>query len=367
MTLPLAGIRVLDLTRILAGPLCTMMLGDLGADVIKIERPGTGDETRRWGPPFAGEDATYFLSVNRNKRSVLIDLEAEHGRATVAKIAARCDVLVENFRPGLLAGWGLGYELLRDANPRLVYCRIAAFPEGDRASTPGYDLVIQAMSGLMSITGQPGGEPTKVGVAIADVLTGLYATIGIQAALRARDVSGLGQEFSVSLFGSTVASLANQWSNHLIGGVVPGRIGNRHPNITPYEAFAAADGDFVLAAATDRDFQRTCAVVERPELATDARFATNSARLEHRDELHAELSAIFRARTAGEWLRRLEVASVPCGSVRSLDAVFASPEGRSLVESVPDPARGTLDLVSRALRLHGMETVVRRKNYFMCF
>ena len=360
MTLPLAGIRVLDLTRILAGPLATMILADLGADVIKVERPGTGDETRRWGPPFAGDDAAYFLSVNRNKRSVTIDLDTPDGRRTAGEIAARSDVVVENFRSGLMEEWGLGYERLAARDPRIVYCRIAAFSNPERERTPGYDLVIQAMSGLMSITGQPGGEPTKVGVAIADVLTGLYAAIGIQAALRARDEDGRGQKFVVSLFDSAVASLANQWANYLIGGVVPALLGNRHPNLTPYEPFDAMDGTFVLAAATDRDYQRTCAVIGRPELATDHRFTSNGDRLAHRAELHAELSAAFRTRPAAEWIRALEAAAVPCGSIRSLDAVFASPEGQATLETISDPAHGEVALVAGPLRLEGMVPVVRR-------
>lgn len=360
MTLPLAGIRVLDLTRILAGPLSTMILGDLGADVIKIERPGTGDETRAWGPPFAGDDAAYFLSVNRNKRSVVVDLETAEGRALLGDLAARSDVLVENFRPSLMESWGLGYDDLRKKNAGLVYCRIAAFSEGVRSATPGYDLVIQAMSGLMSITGQPGGEPTKVGVAIADILAGLYVVIAVQAALRARDADGRGQRLTVSLFDAAVASLANQWANHLIGGVVPELMGNRHPNIAPYQPFEAADGEFVLAAATDRDFQRTCAAIGRPDLTRDPRFTTNSARLRHREELHAELAPVFRARPVAHWLERLEAASVPCGSVRSLDAVFASPEGQATIEVVDDRGRGPLKLVAGPLRLRGMEAVARR-------
>jgi crotonobetainyl-CoA:carnitine CoA-transferase CaiB-like acyl-CoA transferase len=360
VTLPLARVRVLDLTRILAGPLCTMILADLGADVIKIERPGTGDETRGWGPPFAGDDATYFLSVNRNKRSVTADLQTTEGRRIVSEIAARSDIVIENFRVGLMEEWGLGYADLSARNPRLVYCRLAAFSNPERESTPGYDLVIQAMSGLMSITGQAGGEPTKVGVAIADVLTGLYAAIGLQAALRARDVEGHGQKIVVSLFDSAVASLANQWSNYLIGGLVPKPLGNRHPNLTPYEPFEGSDGRFVLASATDRDFVRTCAVIGRPELATDPRFASNSGRLGHRVELHAELAAAFRTRTAAEWLEKLEAASVPCGSIRSLDAVFASAEGQATIETVEDPSRGSLRLVAGPLRLRGMDRIVRR-------
>jgi crotonobetainyl-CoA:carnitine CoA-transferase CaiB-like acyl-CoA transferase len=336
-----------------------MILADLGADVIKVERPGTGDETRRWGPPFAGDDAVYFLAVNRNKRSIVVDLETDEGRAVLARLAARCDVIVENFRPGLLEAWGLGFETLRAENPRLVHCRIATLPEGIARPMPGYDLVIQAMSGLMSITGQPGGEPTKVGVAITDVLTGLYAAIGIQAALHAADRDGTGQSITVSLFESAVASLVNQWSNYLIGGVVPGLLGNRHPNLTPYEPFPAADGEIVLAAATDRDFRRTCEAIARPELAADGRFATNDARVANREALHEELAATFRTRTAADWLGRLEAASVPCGSIRSMDAVFASPEGQAIVEVVDDPVRGPLRVVAGPLRLRGMDGVTR--------
>jgi len=256
--------------------------------------------------------------------------------------------------------WGLGYDDLSRTNPRLVYCRLAAFSGGAREKTPGYDLVIQAMSGLMSITGQPDGEPTKVGVAIADVLTGLYSAIGIEAALRSRDQDGRGQKLVVSLFDSAVSALSNQWANYLIGGIVPKLLGNTHPNLTPYQPFAASDGEFVLAAATDRDFQRTCAVIGRPALATDPRFGSNSARLDHRAELHTALAETFATRPAAYWLKELEAASVPCGSIRSLDAVFDSPEGRALVETVEDGDRGSLKLVAGPLRLRGMDRVIRR-------
>ena len=359
---PLAGLRVLDLTRVLAGPLATMTLGDLGADVIKVERPGHGDDTRRWGPPFSGEDAAYFLSLNRNKRSVVIDLRDDDSIERIRVLAASADVVVENFRPGLMAELGLGLADLRAAHPRLITCSLTAFGEGARGapSRPGYDIIVQALSGLMSVTGQPDGEPTKAGVALLDVITGLYATIGIQAALLERERTGRGRHVSVSLFDASVAAMVNQAANHLIGGVIPQAMGSQHPNIVPYQVFHGADRPFIVAGGNDRLFERICTVVAHPEWSQDERFASNDARVLHRATLVPLLVEAFAVRPAQEWLDALEKASVPCAPIRTMDEVFASPEGAALVDTIDDPERGgTLRLVRDPLRFDGQPLVSR--------
>jgi len=353
--LPLEGIAVLDLSRVLAGPLCTQILGDLGADVVKVERPGEGDDTRHWGPPFAGQDAAYFLSLNRNKRSVALDLNEPSGADAARRLAVRSDVLIENFRPGLMARFGLAPNDLRRENPRLVTCSLRAFGDDvPRArARPGYDIIVQALSGLMSITGERDGEPTKVGVALLDVIAGLYSAIGILAALEERERTGTGREVSVALFDASVAALVNQAANHLIGGVVPHAMGSEHPNIVPYQVFHASDRPFILAAGNDRLFGRACEVLGRPELAGDARFATNEARVANRTELTLELAALFARKPAAEWLSALEEAGVPCAPSRRLDEVFASPEGAALVREVGDEVRGPLRLVASPIRFDG--------------
>jgi crotonobetainyl-CoA:carnitine CoA-transferase CaiB-like acyl-CoA transferase len=353
---------VADFSRVLAGPLCTMILADLGADVVKVERPGTGDDTRGWGPPFRGEDAAYFLSLNRNKRSVALDLDSADGANAARRLAVRSDVVVENFRPGLMERFGLGFETLAATNPRLVYCSITTFAAGEDAARPGYDLIVQALSGLMSMTGPRGGEPTKVGVALLDVITGLDAAIGILAALQARERTGDGQRVSVSLLEASVASLVNQAANYLIGGVVPQPMGNEHPNIVPYQVFEAADGPFVLAAGNDRLFRRTCEVVGLPDLADDERFGTNETRVRNRRELIPILAEVLAARPAEHWLRALDAAAVPCAPVRTLDAVFASPEGSPMVKLLDDPGRGAapLPLVDQPVRFSATPASIRR-------
>ena len=303
--LPLAGIRVADFSRVLAGPLATMLLGDLGADVVKVERPGTGDDTRGWGPPFVGDDAAYFLSLNRNKRSVALDLGTEDGRTAARRLALASDVVVENFRPGLMERFGLDHASLSAEHPGLVYCSLTAFGEDDATARPGYDIIVQALSGLMSFTGHPGGEPTKVGVALLDVICGLYASNAIQAALLGRSATGRGARVTVSLFDASVAALVNQAANYLLGGLVPQPLGNAHPNIVPYQLFETADRPFILAAGNDRLFERTCDVIGRPELATDERFATNAARVRHRDELIPILSEVLARTTRGRVARRV--------------------------------------------------------------
>jgi len=358
--LPLTGIRVADFSRVLAGPLATMLLGDLGADVIKVERPDGGDDTRIWGPPFVGQDAAYFLSLNRNKRSVALDLGAPDGAAAARRLALSADVVIENFRPGLMRRFGLDHASLAAERPDLVYCSLVAFgEEGEAASRPGYDIIVQALSGLMSFTGQPGGEPTKVGVALLDVVCGLYASNAILAALVDRRTTGRGRRIVVSLYETSLAAMVNQAANYLLGGLVPGPLGNQHPNIVPYQLFEAADRPFILAAGNDRMFERTCEVLGRPELATDERFATNEARVGNREALIPTLAEAFRARPAGEWLSALEAAGVPCSPVLRMDEVFASPEGSRMVQEVEDLSRGTLRLVAEPIRLDGALPPVR--------
>lgn len=357
--LPLRGIRILDLSRVLAGPLATMVLADLGADVVKVERPGSGDDTRTWGPPFVGDDAAYFLALNRNKRSVAIDLATPEGREDARRLALASDVVVENFRPGLIEEFGLAHAQLLPHHPTLVSCSLTAFDEGERETRPGYDIIVQALSGHMSVTGDPDRPPTKPGVALLDVICGLYAANAIQAALHRRDATGVGAHVRVSLFGSGVAALVNQAANYLLGGVVPTRMGTAHPNIVPYQVFEAADRPFVLAAGNDRAFVRTCEVLGRGDLASDPRYATNGGRVAHRGELVAELAAAFATRPAAEVLAALEAAGVPCSEVRTIDEVFASPEGAATLQTFDDPIHGTLRLPRTPIAIDGADLPVR--------
>ena len=328
---PLGRLRVLDLSRILAGPFATMVLADLGAEVIKVERPGTGDDTRSWGPPFDERgEATYFHAVNRNKRSVVLDLRSPAGAARARELALAADVLVENFRPGLMDGLGLGYETLQAANPRLVYCSITGFGAGGGAALPGYDLLLQAVGGLMSITGEPDGPPQKVGVALVDVLAGLFATVGILAALRERESSGRGQRVEVDLLSSLLAALVNQASAYTVAGVVPRRMGNAHPSISPYELYETGDGDLVVAVGNDRQFAALCEVIGAPQLASDPRFSDNSLRVSNREALRAELVGRLAAGSAREWARRLTEARVPAGVVNDVRGAFALAESLGL-------------------------------------
>jgi crotonobetainyl-CoA:carnitine CoA-transferase CaiB-like acyl-CoA transferase len=360
--LPLSGTRVVDLSRVLAGPLATQTLADLGAEVIKVERPGEGDDTRRWGPPFAGEDAAYFLALNRNKRSVTVDLKTQAGVEAVRRLAADADVLVENFRPGLMEELGLAPADLRAADPRLVTCSLTAFGDdaAEAGNRPGYDIIVQALSGLMSVTGPPGGEPVKAGVALLDVIAGLYATIGILAALRERERTGHGRHVSVSLLDASLAAMVNQAANHLIGGVVPRAMGTAHPNICPYQAFHGSDRPFILAAGNDRLFRRTCEVIGRAGWADDPRFTTNDRRVRNRKVLVQMLDEAFATRPAAEWLASLEAAAVPCAPIRTMDEVFAAPEGAAAVGSIPDPGRETtLRLVHDPIRFDGERLPIR--------
>ncbi len=340
---PLAGLKVLDFTRVLAGPQCTMVLADLGADVIKVERPMTGDDTRQWGPPFLGDDAAYYLALNRNKRSVVLDFGDPADIDLARRMATEADVVVENFRPGVLDEFGLGWEDLRSHG--LVYCSIPAFGPGPRATEPGYDIVVQALTGFMSITGAPSGEPAKIGVALLDLVAGLYAAVAVLAALERRRTTGEGQRVVVPLFESAVAALTNQAANHLIGGLVPRAMGSAHPNIAPYQAFAASDGHVVLAGANDRLFVRLCGVLGLDAAATDPRFIDNAARVAHRDELIDLIAPVVRARTVQHWAEACRTAGVPAAPVRDLAQVFAAPETAALIEEIPDTVRGAMRLV----------------------
>ncbi|BCJ78076.1 CoA transferase [Catellatospora sp. IY07-71] len=317
-TSPLSGVLIADFGRVLAAPYATMLLADLGADVVKIERPDGGDETRAWGPPHRDGEATYYLSVNRNKRSCALDLRDPADLAHAVALARRADVVVENFRPGTMDRLGLGYERLRAANPGLVYCSVTGFGAGAGAALPGYDLLVQAVGGLMSVTGEPGGDPVKAGVALVDVLTGTHAAVGILAALRHRDATGQGQRVELNLLSTLLSSLVNQSAGYTLAEAVPGRMGNRHPSIAPYEVFPAADRPLVIAVGNDRQFAALCTGLGLPELAADERFADNPRRVAHREELFALLSARLTAGTAQAWHRLLTPLGVPCGPVNDL-------------------------------------------------
>jgi len=325
---PLSHLKVLDLSRVLAGPWATQFLGDLGARVIKVERPGQGDDTRAWGPPwFESGVSAYFTCANRNKRSVALDFTSPEGAAKVRELAAEADVVVENFKRGALAKYGLDYASLRAVKPDLIYCSVTGFGQtGPYADRPGYDAMIQGMGGLMSITGEPEGEPMKVGVAVVDLFTGMYASSGILAALAHRDRTGEGQHIDVALFDVQAAMLANQAANYLATGKAPRRLGNGHPSICPYQAFEAGDGFLMLAVGNDDQFARFCQVAGVPDLAQDSNYATNPARVANRDRLVPLLAELFLSRPRAWWIERLEAAGVPCGPINTLDEVFADPQ-----------------------------------------
>jgi crotonobetainyl-CoA:carnitine CoA-transferase CaiB-like acyl-CoA transferase len=331
----LHDIRVLDFSRVLAGPFATMMLGDFGATVTKVERPGGGDETRSWGPPYDDRgEATYFQSVNRNKQSIVLDLRDEADVDRARRLAGESDVVVENFRPGVMDRLGLGYEQLRAQQPTLIYCSITGFGGGAGAQLPGYDLLVQALGGLMSITGEPDGPPQKVGVALVDVLAGLFATVGILAALRDRDATGEGQLVEVNLLSALLGALVNQGSAYTIAGVVPGRMGNEHPSIAPYAPFPTADGELVIAVGNERQFSALCEVLGEPALAQDPRFDSNSGRVDNRQALHEALGERLAARPASEWARLLTEARVPAGVVNDMAGAFALAQTLGLAPTV---------------------------------
>lgn len=357
----LEGIRVVDLSRVLAGPLCAMILGDLGAEVIKVEQPGQGDETRAWGPPYIGGESAYYLCANRNKKSITLDLRHEEGRRILRELICRSDVLIENFRLGTMERWGLSYEDLEALHPRLVYCRISGYgPEGPDRDRPGYDFIIQAESGLMSITGPVEGPPMKVGVAIVDVVAALYATIAILGALLERQRSGRGQRIEISLLECALASLVNVASNYLVSGQPPQRYGNAHPNIVPYEAFETADGYVVICVGNDRQFRTLCRCLGMDELAEDPRFATNPGRVKHREELLPLLRQALRRRSTSEWLEILIPAGVPCGAVRTIPEALSQPGSHGMIVEVHHPTAGRVRMVRSPIRLSRTPTIVKR-------
>jgi len=363
MSGPLQGLRIFDLTRILAGPTCTQLLGDLGAEIVKIERPGEGDDTRKWGPPYlrdeTGEEtgeSAYYLSSNRNKRSLSLDIARPEGQALARRLIAGCDILVENFKAGGLAKYGLSYADLKDEFPGLIYCSITGFGQsGPYAPRAGYDYLAQGMGGMMSLTGEPDGEPMKVGVGIADVMCGMYATTAILAALHHRDRGGRGQYIDLALLDTQVAWLVNEGLNYLTSGRVPHRLGNEHANIVPYKVLPCADGHFILAVGNDAQYRRFCSFAGAPELAGDLRFATNAARVRNRDALYAVLPDITRRKTRSEWLDGLERLGVPSGPVNTLDQVFADRQvqhrGMRLTLPYPGAQGGRVDLIANPINL----------------
>ncbi|MCM2577169.1 CaiB/BaiF CoA transferase family protein [Streptomyces meridianus] len=335
----LDGVRIADFSRVLAAPYATMLLADMGAEVIKIERPGGGDETRTWGPPWSQGESTYFLSVNRNKTSRVIDLTTEEGRSEAGELVGSCDVLVENFRTGMMDTFGLGYEQLAASHPGLVYCSLTGFGPGEGAGLPGYDLVLQAVGGLMSVTGTDEAHPMKTGVALVDVITGMHAAIGVLAALRHRDRTGHGQRVEVNLLSSILSAMTNQSSAYVAGGTVPRPLGNRHPSIAPYEVFGTADRPMAVAAANDKLFGRLAEGLGRPGLAADPRFATNSERVAHREELAREIEDCLRQESADHWFARLTELGVPCGPINDVGQAFELAERLGL-EPVTEIASG---------------------------
>jgi crotonobetainyl-CoA:carnitine CoA-transferase CaiB-like acyl-CoA transferase len=358
----LAGIRVLDLTRVLAGPYCTMFLGDLGAEIVKVEQPGVGDDTRGWGPPFSGGESAYFLCVNRNKKSLTVDLKSAEGISLVRQLAERADVLIENFRPGAMDRLGLGDKELRATNPKLVYASLSGFgADGPMADIPGYDLIVQAWGGLMSITGTDESGPLKVGVAIIDLVAGLMLGKSIVAALYAREQIGVGQKIDTSLLEAEVAALINAGSNYLVGGNVPGRWGNAHPTIVPYQSFQTSDSFLVLGAASEGIWKRLCPALDRADLADDPRFAKNADRVENRKDLIAILADIFMTRTTADWVAALNQADIPCAPVQTIDQVFAAPQvlHRNMLVEVDHPTAGKVRMAGIPVKFSATPASVR--------
>ena len=369
MNAPLTGIRVLDMSRILAGPWSAQTFADLGAEVIKIERPGTGDDTRGWGPPFLKDldgnetgEAAYFNSANRGKKSLTLNIADPEGQEIVRRLAAKSDVLLENYKAGGLARYGLGYEDLKKINPGLVYCSITGFgqtgPYKDRA---GYDFMIQGMGGIMSVTGESddklGGGPQKIGIALTDILTGLYTTIAALSALRLRDTTGLGQHVDMALLDVTAAAMANQAMNYLVTGEAPGRLGNAHPNIVPYQAFATADHHVIIAVGNDGQYQRFCGIGGCPDLATDPRFASNADRVKNRDILVPKIEDMMRTKSRAQWLKDLEIAGVPCGPINDLEQLFDDPQvkARGTRIDLPHALAGTAPQVANPIKYSDAE------------
>ena len=360
---PLDGVRVLDLTRVVAGPYCSMFLGDLGAEVVKVEQPGAGDDTRGWGPPFAGGESAYYLCINRNKQSLTLDLKSRRAVELLRGLAKVADVIIENFRPGTMERLGLGEKELRAIHPRLIYASLTGFgADGPMSDWPGYDLIVQAWGGLMSITGAPDGEPVKVGVAIIDLVAGLMLGKAITAALFAREKIGVGQRIDTSLLEAEVASLINVGSNYLVGGTVPARWGNAHPNIVPYQNFKTADGYLVIGVASEVIWRRFCAAVGRADLSHDPRFANNAKRVENRAALIALLSALFVQRNNDTWFRLLTEAEVPCAPVQTIDQVFQAPQvlHRDMLMEVDHPTAGRVRMAGIPVKFSVTPASVRR-------
>jgi formyl-CoA transferase len=361
-SLPLSGYRVLDLSRILAGPYCTMMLGDQGADILKVERPGTGDDTRSWGPPFAGGESAYYLCCNRNKRSIVVDLSVPAGAEVVRELARVSDVLVENFTPGLTKRFGLDFETLHKLNPRLVYASISAYgQDGPYRNRPGYDMVLSAVGGLMWITGEQEGRPCKVGVAVTDVLTGVYASGAITSALLWRERSGRGQYLDISLLDVQVSALANIASNYLVAGKEARRWGTAHESIVPYQVFQAKDRPIAIAVANQKHWSSFCGLVGRPEWEKDPRYETNAKRVENRDALLPLIDQLFLERTCDEWMDLLVEAAIPCGPVNDMQHLFSDPQvlGRKMIAEVPHPTIETLHLVGTPIKYSATPPTIR--------
>ncbi len=353
---PLSGLRVLDLTRVLAGPTCTQMLGDLGAEVIKIERPEAGDDTRGFAPPFVPntKESAYFVGVNRNKKSVTLDIAKPEGQAIILKLLEHCDILVENFKVGALAKYGLGYEQLAKAHPRLIYCSITGFGQtGPYAPRPGYDALIQAMGGVMSLTGEPNGSPQKVGVPVADLFAGLYGCIGILAAVNHRNNTGQGQQIDIGMLDTHVAWLANQGMNYLATGENPQRLGNQHPNIAPYQEFPTKDGYIILAVGNDPTFERFCKAFGQEALLTDPRFATNPIRVQNRQLVTDTLTPVMKSKTTAEWIEALEALKIGCGPINTLEQVFADPhvQARQMVVEMAHGSGETVKVIANPVKL----------------
>nr|WP_219914524.1 CaiB/BaiF CoA-transferase family protein [Thalassobacillus sp. CUG 92003] len=363
VTVSLQGVRVLDLTRVLAGPYCSMILGDLGADVIKVEAPGGSDETRKWGPPFQAGVSAYYLCANRNKKSITVNLKSQEGKAIIEKLAAKSDVILHNFKTGTMERLGLDYTALKTINPRLVYCAITGFGEtGPYKHLPGYDFIIQAMSGFMSITGNEASGPQKMGVAITDILTGLYACIGIQAALLERTQSGQGQKIDLSLYDSAVSALINIGSNYLMSGHIPERLGNHHANIAPYQTFRSKDGEMVIAIGNDQQFASLCEMIHRPELANEARFRSNPDRVANRTELTAILQQAFSQQPTSVWQDTCRQSNIPFGPIQTLKDLEEDPQlkSRDMFVSAEHPKAGRVKMIGSPLKLSRTSTKVKR-------
>jgi formyl-CoA transferase/CoA:oxalate CoA-transferase len=363
MTSPLDGITVLDFTRVLSGPYCTMQLADMGARVIKIEQPGKGDDTRAWGPPFLNGESAYFLSINRNKESLALDLKRPEARPVIEALLAKADVVVENFRPGTMARLGLGFEAVSARHPRLVYCSISGFGQtGPRSKEPGYDAVVQAEGGLMSVTGDADGQPFRLGVAISDIVSRMFAVQGVAFALLARERSGKGQLVDIAMLDATAALLTYQAGIYFATGRAPRRMGNRHPTIVPYETFAAADGDFVIAVGNDEQWRRFCKVVQLDELAGDERFATNQGRVTNYAVLRPILGERLRGRSRAEWVDRLRASLVPCGSVREIAEVLQDPQlaARGMIQQIEHAIAGAVRVTGIPIKLSSTPGAVRK-------